>query len=185
MCYTGKVMQYIIIHSKLQSIITSTAHVAIHKTPKCNSCLKLQKIIIVSKIKQLYWPPVMTWQTSILQVNMLTMVGAWTLIRVYNLDNTVGGQWKVFKQRFTKLIKVWYHRIVDRIVQIIYCFVVVQFLEFKVQFRHLLPQLSVPHLLEDMVGEDPNECHKCYDDRCVPKYKFVTFREFNIISGNS
>ena len=34
----------------------------------------------------------------------------------------------------------------------------VQFVKLQVQFRHLLPQLGVSHLLEDVVGEDANEC---------------------------
>ena len=61
------------------------------------------------------------------------------------------------------------------IVQIIHCFSVVQFLEVEVHFRHILPQLGVPQLLEDVVGEDTNERHKCYGDRGVPHCKFVSF----------
>ena len=38
----------------------------------------------------------------------------------------------------------------------------------QVQFRHLLPQLGVPRLLEGVVGKDANECYKCYGDRGVP-----------------
>ena len=61
------------------------------------------------------------------------------------------------------------------IVQIIYCFSVVQFLKLEVHFSHLLPQLGVPQLLEDVVGEDANQRHKCYGDRSVSHSNFVSF----------
>ena len=69
----------------------------------------------------------------------------------------MGGLQQVFKPRFTKLMKVHVHRIV----QIIHCLLGVQlFLELQVQFRYLLPQLGVPQLLEDVVGKNANECCK-------------------------
>ena len=53
---------------------------------------------------------------------------------------------------FTELIKVCrFCGIVNRFVQIIHCLLGVQFLKLQVQFRHLLPQLGVPQLLEDVV----------------------------------
>ena len=56
--------------------------------------------------------------------------------------------------------------IICKIAYILFCLLFVQFLEFQLhaQFRHL-PQLGVPQLVEDVVGEDPNECFKYYGDR--------------------
>ena len=51
----------------------------------------------------------------------------------------------------------------------------VKFLKLQVQFRHLLPQLGGPQLLEDVVGKDANECNKCYGDRGVADCKLVSF----------
>ena len=66
--------------------------------------------------------------------------------------------------------------IINWIVWIIFCLLgfqfVVQFLEL--QFRHLFPQLGLPQSLGDVVGEDTNECYKCYDDRCVPNCTLIS-----------
>ena len=68
--------------------------------------------------------------------------------------------------------------IIYRIVRIIFCLLgfqfVVQFLELQVQFRHVLLQLGGPQLLEDVVGKDPNECHKCYGDRGVSNCTLIS-----------
>ena len=72
-------------------------------------------------------------------------------------EATVGGLKQVFKPGFTKLIKVCrFCGIVKRIVQIIHCWLGIQFLELQVHFRNLLPQLCVLQLLEDMVDKDHN-----------------------------
>ena len=34
------------------------------------------------------------------------------------------------------------------------------FVDLQVQFRNLLPQLGVPHLLDDVVTKDTNECYE-------------------------
>ena len=92
-------------------------------------------------------------------------------------DNTVGGLQQVIKQRFTKPIKPPIFCGI-KIVQVIFFLLgvqfVVQFLELKVHFRHLFPQLGLPQLLEDVVGKDANECCKCCGDRGVPNCKLTS-----------
>ena len=56
----------------------------------------------------------------------------------------------------------------------------VQFFKHKVQFRHILPQLGVPQLLEDKVGKDSNECCKC---RSVTNCKLISFCELDIVGA--
>ena len=96
----------------------------------------------------------------------------------------MGGWKQVFKQRFTKLIKVCCIGIVDRIVQIVLC-LFVQFLEPKLQFRHLLPQFSLPQLLEHVVSKNYNESYKCYCDRGVPNCKLVSIYMVYVVSGST
>ena len=56
----------------------------------------------------------------------------------------------------------------------------VQFFKHQVQFRHLLPQLGVSQLLEDMVGEDASECCEC---RSVTNCKLISFCELDIVGA--
>ena len=42
---------------------------------------------------------------------------------------------------------------------VIHCILDVQFVELEVQFRHLLPKLGVPQLLEHVVDKNCNECY--------------------------
>ena len=127
----------------------------------------------------------MQWHRSIACIFVIE-----TKNRVQRSDNTVGGWKQVFKQRFTKLIKVCCIGIFDRIVQIVLCLFgvqflahfCVQFLELQVEFRHLLPQLGVPQLLEYVVSKDCNESYECYCDRGVPNCKLVSIYLVNIVS---
>ena len=74
--------------------------------------------------------------------------------------------WLFIKKRFTKLVVFFgFHEVVDRVLRNIHSLIKI---ELQFQFRHLLPQLGVPHLLEDVVGKDTNACQKCYGDRGVP-----------------
>ena len=73
-----------------------------------------------------------------------------------NSDATVGGLQQVFKPRFTKLIKV--HRFCGIVYWIFCCLLGIQFLEFQVEFKNLLPQFGLPNLLEDVIGKYPNKC---------------------------
>ena len=78
---------------------------------------------------------------------------------------TIVRLWQVLKERFTKLVVVYsLHYIVGRILRSIHSQLKI---ELKFQFRNLLPQLSVLHLQKDVLGENPNECCKCYGDRCT------------------
>ena len=116
----------------------------------------------------------------------------------------MGGLWWVIKQWFTKLIKPSrLSGIICKIVYIHFCLLGVQFLvqfcvqflkpQLNVQFRYLLPQLSLPQLLEDVVGKDTNECSKCYGDRSVADCKHVFYKfdmvfyigEFDVVSGTN
>ena len=66
--------------------------------------------------------------------------------------------------------------------------IIFRFLGFQFDEQHLvhlLPELRMPQLLEDVVNEDCNECSKCYDDRGVPNCKLISFREFDIVSAAS
>ena len=54
------------------------------------------------------------------------------------------------------------------------CLLCLRFVEIKFQFSHLLPQLGVHQLLEDVVSKDTDECYKCYGDRGVPNHKLVS-----------
>ena len=79
-------------------------------------------------------------------------------------------------QKLAKLVKFhgavyWLFHII-----LIWCSV---FFKHQVQFRHL-PQLGVSQLLEDMVGEDANECCKC---RSVTNCKLISFCELNIVGA--
>ena len=60
-----------------------------------------------------------------------------------------------------------------------------QLFELQVQLRHLLPQVSLSYLLEDMVGKDWNERHKCYGDRGVPNCKLISSRMIDMVSGTN
>ena len=103
--------------------------------------------------------------------------------RVQSSDNTVGGWKQVFKPWFTKLIKACCIGIVHKIVQIVLCLFGVQFFEPKLQLRHLLPQLSLPQLLEHVVN--CNESYKYYCDRGVPNCKLVSIYFVNVVSGST
>ena len=85
----------------------------------------------------------------------------------------VGGLWQVFKPGFTKLIKVCRFCGINN--RIFYCLLGVQFLDLEVWFRHLLLQLGVPQLLEDVVGKDCNKCCKCCRNRGVTNCKLISF----------
>ena len=77
----------------------------------------------------------------------------------------------VLKQRFTKSTKVLF--CCKIVCWFIRNFHNVSSVELQVQFRHLLPQLDVSQLLEDVVGKDANECYKCYGNRSVPNSKLI------------
>ena len=76
----------------------------------------------------------------------------------------MGGLWQVIKERFTKLIKPpSFYGIFCKILVMFFLLGVqflVQFLEL--QFRHLLLQLGLPQLLEDVVGKNANKCCDSY-----------------------
>ena len=124
-------------------------------------------------------PQVMTWYKNCQLTYCQLIYSIVARIKAHageeSSETTVGGVQQVFKPGFTKLIKVHrFCRIVYRIVQIIHHLLGVQFVKLQVQFRHLLPQLGVPHLLEDVVGKDGNKCCKYYDDRGVPNCKLIS-----------
>ena len=82
---------------------------------------------------------------------------------------------QVLKKRFTKLVVAFdFCYIVDRVLKSIHSLIRIELLN-QFQFRNLLPQLGVSQLLEDVVGEDANECYKCYGDRGAPSCKLISF----------
>ena len=86
-------------------------------------------------------------------------------------ESSIVGLWQVLKQRFTKTTKVLFCcKIVCRYIR---NFHNVSSVELQVQFRHLLPQLGVSQLLEDVVGKNANEGCNCYGDRSVPNSKLI------------
>ena len=88
----------------------------------------------------------------------------------------MGGLSQFLKPRITKLIKVHnFCGIIYRMAQITRCLLGVQFLKPKLQFAKLLTEFGVPQLPEDVVSKDATECHKCYDDRCAPNCKLISF----------
>ena len=88
----------------------------------------------------------------------------------------MGGLWQVIKQRFTEPIKPpRFCGIVDWVIFILLGVqFLVQYLELHVHFRHLLPQLGVPQLLEDVVDKDHNKCYDSYGDRGIPNCKLIS-----------
>ena len=86
-------------------------------------------------------------------------------------ESSIVGLWEILKQRFTKSTKIC---LCCKIICRFICnFYNVWSVELQVQFRHLLPQLDVPQLLDDVVGEDANEGCKCYGDTGVPNSKLI------------
>ena len=60
-------------------------------------------------------------------------------------------------------------------------------LEFSLWSRFILkfpPQLSVLHLLEDVVGKDANECYECYGNGSVSNCRLIFLRA-NMIGCSS
>ena len=51
-----------------------------------------------------------------------------------------------------------------------------------VQFRNILPELSVSQLLEDVRGKNANQCWKCFGNRSVINCKLISFCELDIAS---
>ena len=65
--------------------------------------------------------------------------------------------------------------IVYRVVNPLLGFQFLELMSFMFSFWKLLPQFGVPQLLEDVVGKDANECHKCYGNRSVSNCKLISF----------
>ena len=78
-------------------------------------------------------------------------------------ESSIIRSWEALKQRFTESTKIcnFHCRIVCRFIRNLY----------DVWSVNFLPQFGVPQLLEDVVGQDANECGKCYGDRGVPNCK--------------
>ena len=92
-----------------------------------------------------------------------------------NSDSFIIWLWLVLKQRFSKLIKVYWiiHRFIDGLHDI-----------WSIKLKVQIMQLDLSQLLEDVVGKNANKCYKCYGDRGVPNWKLISSGEIDMVGGS-
>ena len=71
------------------------------------------------------------------------------------------------------------------IVQIIHSLLGVAFCELWFRHLGLHTQLGVPQLLKDVVSNNCNECHKCYDSSGVLNYWPISSRVVDMVGGTN
>ena len=82
-----------------------------------------------------------------------------------NSESAIISIWLILKQRLTQLVVVFCLQIIYRVLWTISS---LRKLQLQVQFRNLLAQLSFPHLLKDMVGQDANKVTSVMETEVYP-----------------